>query len=80
MPPSVGYRPTFRDRLLDAILSHPNRVYFGTLALVFSLLLTGLVVFNYALGSVMVLNQYMDVGFTLTIVCPQTFNIYSTLS
>src|SRR3712207_7513766 len=37
----LGYRPSFRDRLLRAALGHPHLAYFGTIALVLAAVLGG---------------------------------------
>ena len=45
---AIGYRPTWPNRLLKAILLHPRSVYFGALATTFILLLA--VVMSIAVG------------------------------
>ncbi|MGH7194354.1 MAG: GH36-type glycosyl hydrolase domain-containing protein, partial [Candidatus Saccharimonadales bacterium] len=47
----LGYRPTPRERILDAVLAHPEPLYFGSLTMVWAALLTGvLVCAHYLLG------------------------------
>jgi cyclic beta-1,2-glucan synthetase len=45
---AMGYRPTWPNRLLQAILLHPRSVYFGALAVTFALLIA--VVMSIAVG------------------------------